>query len=1440
MFKNLIQRFLSPATPKRNRRKAHRGLRLERLDRRAVLAADIGAITGTTFIDLNGNGTVDAADTRISVNVSLFRDGGNGVFGGDDTLVQTITSNATPGPTLGDYRFDGLAAGRYFVQQAATVAPAGLTNPGPVTVNIATGSVRTQAIDTFDTTAVPTITANTGNPVQTVSAAATEAIGGERDIVLTRTGAVGSVSLEVETTIDVLSVGSALGTGTALLQYDGVDGTTTLNPTGLGGLNLSAGDSRSGLLLRVEQANPTTGGVTVTIYSSATNFSTANIAYPAGANPGPVEIFVPFSSFTTGVGAAGAANFTSVGAIEELITLVADQDVRVSIIEAVKPETVEANLVNIQPLTIGNLVFQDNNNDGLFGNGDVGLANVDVELYKLNAIGDTVNPNTQTPVQTTTTSGTGAYSFANVAPGFYAIVIPAREFDATSNAAGARTLVGYATSTPNPETAGANANVDNDDDGRAVTGQLYVASGVFQLVSGDEPAVGGGNTNNTFDFGFVANAEVEVTKTFVGVTVANDGSRTATFRIDVVNNGPLTATGIKVVDTLPTGVTFNRVSSTTDPNAAPAGVTTTSVNGSDVTINLNNLGSTAGTSFNIIVNVAATVFGDQTNRAVVSANENDPDTTNNTDTAILDLPVTDLSITKRLETQAGAVIPPATARTGDTVVYRLTVDNDINNSNAIDDVATGVSVVDTLPVGVTFVSGRINSDPVGNGITFDANTRRVTANVGTVTRGTPAVILLTVTVNSDAADLITNSATVSNLPDTDNVTGNDTASVDNNITRAVDLAVVKSVSTTVGDNTTAVFGAPITFVITVTNTQTSPGNARGFTVTDVLPAGMTLVANSFNAGTSGVTLQSNGQNLTFTGGALTVGQSVSFKFNALIAQSAAATITNTATVAPINNGAIVDTDINAANNSENEVVTPARNVELVVTKTSNITGTQTGTPGSNITYSVTVRNDGPSDAVNVNVTDTLPAGVTAQSITIGGNQVTDNNPDAGIIGFVIPSVLAGANNAVTVQIVANIAATVTASSITNSVTISGGGVNDLPAGNSATVTTPLAPVVDVAVVKTGPATAIPGGAAITYNLAISNSGPSVATNVNVADDLPAGVTIQSVTLNGTAVTNTGTNGDVAFVIPTLGVGNANAQNAVITVIVDPATTGTLNNTATVTATGDNNAANNTSTTVSTTLTPNADVTVTKTVNNTTATPGSSLTYTITVRNAGPSTAAGVTMVDTLPTGLTFTSGTGPNNQTLNANGQTVNVNVGTLAPNATAVYTIIAAIGANFQGSVVNTTDVATTTNEGANALVNRATATTVVDSSNNSISGRVFRDRNNNGLFEPAQNETGIGGVTLQLRAVGNNTVLQTVTTAADGTYRFSGLAAGQYTVQQTQPSGFNDGLEQAGANATPAQTTNDTITPVTVAAGAGDVPGFNFAEIELLSKRRFLASTT
>jgi len=1461
MFKSFIQRITGQPKRTKSRKPTYRGLRLESLDKRSLLAADIGAIIGTTFIDNNGSGatTVEVSDTRIGgIQVQIFLDnpttGTVGSFDVGDSLSGTVTSSSTAGPTLGNYRFDDLAPGRYFVQQAATVTPVGLVNPARSTVDILTGSVRVAAIDTFNQTPLALV-ANTAIAV-TSNNAAPDAIGGQRNVLLTRSGGAGNVSLDIvpgATVTDpgLLAIGSSVAPGTALIQYDG-DNSSTLDPLGLGSVDLDASDSRSGLIFEIDSAVPTIGGgITVRIYTSATNFSFADVTFPAAADPGPTTVFVPFSSFATDTvgGATGPADFTDVGAIEQTISVVADQDVRVSLVESARPETVTANLRNVQPLTTGNLVFQDNNNDGIFGAGDVGLAGVDVELYALTSLAGVVNPGTQTPVATTTTDVSGGYSFTGVTPGFYAIVIPGREFDPSSVAVGARTLVGFLTSTPTPETAGANANVDNDDDGRAVLGQLYVASGAFELISGQEPTVIiGGNTNNTFDFGFVSNADLQLTKTFVslGAPLPN-GTREAVFRIDVVNNGPVTATGITVVDTLPIGLTFDRLTSTANPAIAPTGVTLGGTVGNLTTFNLTNLGSTAGTSFHIVTILAANVTADLTNSATVDGDQLDL-VANNTDDALLDLPQNDLSISKTLETTTGNPIPPAIARTGDTVVYRITVNNDVLNLPAIDDAATGVTVVDTLPVGVTFVSGRIGTGAVGAGITFNSTTREVTANVGNVNRGTPVPILLTVTVNSDAANLITNAATVSNTPDTDTNTANDNASVDSSVSRAVDLTVAKSISTLPGDNSTAIFGAPLTFSITVTNRTTSPGVSRGFTVTDVLPAGLTLVANSFDALTSGVTVASAGQTLTFTGGTLAIGASATFTFDVLVAQNAAASITNTALVAPINSGATVDVDINTANGDQDddEVIVPIRDIELVVAKSSNFSGTQTptpggvttdtnaATPGGNITYTILVTNSGPSDAVNVNVVDTFPTGFTATSVTIGGTQVIDNDPAAGTLAFVIPSVPVGATG-VSVLVTGTIAATRTGT-LSNSVTVSGGGVSDLPAGNTASVSTPLTPVVDLTVDKTGPATAIPGGAPIVYTIVVSNTGPSVATNVSFADDLPAGVTIQSVTLNATAIANTGTGGDVAFVIPTIGIGAANQATVVITVGTDAALTGNLLNRATATlgteiATDD----------FITTLNPTADVTVTKTVNNLTAAPGGTLQYTVTVSNGGQSTATGVTLVDVLPTGVMFTSGSGPGGTALTAVGQTVNVAVGTLAPAATAVYTINATIGTTIVGALINQATVATMTPEGANALPNVANVQTNVDPGNYSIAGRVFRDQNNNGLFDT--NDRGLRDVTLQLRVAGaapTSAPLQTTMTDAMGNYTFNNLSAGNYTVTQIQPAGFRDGLEQAGVGPMPADTGNS----IAVSIPVGSLPAtafssFNFADIELLSKRRFLASS-
>src|SRR5438105_3248285 len=161
---------------------------------------------------------------------------------------------------------------------------------------------------------------------------------------------------------------------------------------------------------------------------------------------------------------------------------------------------------------------------------------------------------------------------------------------------------------------------------------------------------------------------------------------------------------------------------------------------------------------------------------------------------------------------------------------------------------------------------------------------------------------------------------------------------------------------------------------------------------------------------------------------------------------------------------------------------------------------------------------------------------------------------------------------------------------------------------------------------------MPSCASKKNTIVVTNAGPSTATNVAVSDPRPTGLTSLPWSVNGTSNQSGALSATIASLPPatlfpytTLFRSSASA-------------TGSLANTVTVTAANDTNAANNSATDTDT-LTPQADLAITKVDNvggssitgsTGTVTEGATVTYTIVVSNSGPTNVTGASVKDTLP------------------------------------------------------------------------------------------------------------------------------------------------------------------------------------------------------------------
>ncbi len=355
----------------------------------------------------------------------------------------------------------------------------------------------------------------------------------------------------------------------------------------------------------------------------------------------------------------------------------------------------------------------------------------------------------------------------------------------------------------------------------------------------------------------------------------------------------------------------------------------------------------------------------------------DPDQTNDTasDTDTVSS-IADLSITKT--DGVTSVIA------GTNTTYTVTITNDGPSS------VTGATVVDPLPAGVTFVSAT-------GGATYDAGTNTIHYTTGTIGAGGTETFTITVAVGPDATGTIANTATVSPpAGTTDPAPDNNTATDTDDITSSADLAVTKS-----DGSSTYTPGTPVTYTITVTND--GPSTVHSLVLTDTLPAG--LLNPVFGPPSVGSYDAATG---VWSGLDLAAGQSVTITLSGTPDPAMTGNLVNTATVTP----PAGTTDPNPANDTATDTDSPNPVADVAITKTD---GKSTYTPGSPVTYTISVINHGPSDVIGATITDVIPAGLTGvtwTSTTTGSASVTAGATGSGNNLSATVDIAAGAGNGV--------------------------------------------------------------------------------------------------------------------------------------------------------------------------------------------------------------------------------------------------------------------------------------------------------------------------------------------------------------------------------------------------------------------------------------------
>lgn len=473
--------------------------------------------------------------------------------------------------------------------------------------------------------------------------------------------------------------------------------------------------------------------------------------------------------------------------------------------------------------------------------------------------------------------------------------------------------------------------------------------------------------------------------------------------------------------------------------------------------------------------------------------------------------------------------------------------------------------------------------------------------------------------------------------------------------------------------TTTNQGASLTYTVVVTNNGTYSVTAS---VTDTIPAGLTGATWTCVASAGSSCAAASGSGNISTSATLEPNDTATYTVNATVTASSGS-IANTVTVAPPS----WLTDATPANNSATDTDTVVAAADLSITKTA----VGAFSVGSNASYTLTARNNGPQSAAGtITVSDTLPAGLTYVSATGTGwtcshssGTVTCTRSGPVTSGTTLP--------AITLTVAVGAAA---APSVVNTATVASSTTLDPDTtDNSSSATTAVTVPTDLTIAKSHTGNFTQGQSG-TYSITVTNSGGVASSGtVTVTDTLPAGLTPGAATGTGWTCNTAGqtvtcTRADALN-------GGASYPAISVPVTVAPNSALSLTNTASVSGGNDSNTGNNSSSDP-TTVNGVADVTIAKSHTGNFSQGQSGATYTLTVSNAGGAATSGtVTVTDTLPAGLAYVSATGTG-WTCGASGQTVTCTRATaLAAGASyPAITVTVNVSATAPASVTNTGSV--------------------------------------------------------------------------------------------------------------------------------------------------------